>query len=384
MRWVALVCLVPSVASADVVVGAAANVQASGHVSVQPAWPIHAEYGLDFGFGAAESSVPLQGYASTLAAIVNVYINDYVGVGFRGEYVHSADPAVDGPDLMGRTDDVESDGLDIGNLMLGVRLRLWDTQVLGPKPARVGWVLDGDGGLMYGKTSTPLGAVARLTLGREVLVLDERGNGINLGFGLSGETGFGDVAAYHSALATMWFHGEGGATPIDRTRGYDSDIPYTWTMDAPLFLAHNFGEQKVDLAVGLGMGFGLSLTELLEPKIKVDTTYLKHGDDDGTTMLAASAGMRFRFDPALQLFAEIRGGYERAYGTAPVPIGSGPFIDIDLAQHSTVCASEAQVIGMRLRIGVSPDNDKMATLMFISGYGHGAHPGVFGHVRWPC
>lgn len=42
------------------------------------------------------------------------------------------------------------------------------------------------------------------------------------------------------------------------------------------------------------------------------------------------------------------------------------------------------MIGFRLRLGVSPENDHMATLMFFAGGGHGSRPGVFGHVRWPC
>jgi len=316
--------------------------------------------------------MPSQGYAGVYALPVNVYVLPWLGFGARAQLVYSQDVAVDGPSTPYRSDDEETDPLAAWSVTAGPRFRVWSDPA-----ARLRWVIDLDAGYMGAEAMSPAGPLARLSLGRMVALFKPDGNGVNLGVSLAAESGLGAAAPYRAVYGSFWFHGESGIDAAASPGPDDAWFPSTFTMDVPMLLGKNFGSVGGNLVFGLSAAYGVAVSALLEPRVRIDTLYLRHSDTDSTKQVAASAGVRLRFDRWLAAFVDLYAGYERAYGIEPLLIGSGPFIDIGTGLHSVNCKFAAD-IGVRLRIGVGEDNRKQATIAFVLGGARGNTPGALG------
>ncbi len=354
-------------------------------VHVEPGWPVHIEYGLDFGFGIGRAAAPAHGFVFAAGVPVNVYATSWLAFGVRAATVINPDPAIDGDVLPGRVDDVETPNVASWSLAGGPRLRLWDQDSkLEGMDLRVGWAIDADVGYTgFAERLSPGGLLGRVVLGREILFTNSRGNGVNVGIGLTGETGLGAARPYRALYTTLWFHGEGGAEPLRGSSSYEAFVPTTFVMDVPTFLGKNFGDAPANMVIGLGVAVGVGVGELIEPRVRVDTLYLKHLDGDGTKQLAASGGVRVRYDRWLPVFTEALGGYAWSWSTDPEPIGDGPILDLGAGIHALHCRAAFEV-GVRMRVGVGGDNGDLSAIMLVLGGGHTTREGAFGRVRTKC
>jgi hypothetical protein len=145
-------------------------------------------------------------------------------------------------------------------------------------------------------------------------------------------------------------------------------------------LGKNFGSVYGGIPIGVSVAYGVAMSELLEPRIRLDTLGIRHSDGDSTKMIGGSAGVRLRI---AQAFFDLYGGYEHAWGIDPMPIGSGPFVDIGTGFHSLFCRYGAD-FGVRFRLGVGADNDKLKTLVLVVGGARANTEGALGKPIKKC
>jgi hypothetical protein len=224
--------------------------------------------------------------------------------------------------------------------------------------------------------------------GRQILMVNHQGNGVNMGMAVAAESGFGAASAHRAAFFTMWFHGEGGAPIANMAKPpEDNDVwwPASFIFDTLPFLGTNLGDVETTGVVGMAIGYGVAVSELVEPLVRADVLSLRppDGDSDTTTMLGASAGLRLRFNEWGPWQAELLGGYEKAYGIEPYQIGSGLFVDLGTGFHIVHCRYGIDV-GTRLRIGVGDNNSNLATLAFVLGFVKGNTEGAPGRPKKTC
>ncbi|HEX5059429.1 MAG TPA: hypothetical protein VFV99_08725 [Kofleriaceae bacterium] len=358
----------PAPANPPVAVEAGADVSAGVHngTVTLPAILVHIEYGLDFGIGPTRGAQPTQGYAVVFGLPVNVFLLPWLGVGVRGQVVYSQDPAADGPMTPYRSDDVETDPLAAWSATAGPRFRFWSDPA-----ARLRWVVDVDAGYVHPDPISPAGPLARLSLGRQVGIFNPQGNGANLGVSLAAETGLGPAASYRAFYASAWFHGESGVFAATDPGDDGAWFPSTFSIDMPMLLGKNFGDVPGNLIFGVAAAFGVAVSDLLEPRIRIDTHYIRHSDQDATKTLGASAGTRLRFDHyGAPAFVDLYAGYEHAYGVEPRLIGNGRFVDVGTGLHIVACKFEYD-LGVRFRLGVSDDNSKLADIALVLGGARG-------------
>lgn len=360
-------------AGAEVAVGVDASVAAG--VEVEPLLPINIEYGIDVGFGMVRAPVPSLGFASAFGFPINLFLTRWLGIGVRGQLVHSTDPGLDGPINPERVDDVETETLSAWSATGGLRIRIWTDEA-----DRQAWVIDADGGWVWlGEDPRWTGALARLIVGRMVGFADTRGNGLSLGVSVAAEIGFGDARDYGAVVLNTWFHGEGGMFRALNAGEPESPagFPYTFTIEVAPFLATEIGGHGTDAALGLAYAVGFPITSWLEPRVRIDGLYLSHPGEDGTIMLGAAGGARVRFDRWVPLFLDAYGGWEESYGTEPHPIGDGPFADVGTGYHALGCEFGAE-FGLRFRAGLGEHNGKLAHLMLVLAGSYGSWRGALG------
>jgi hypothetical protein len=363
------------------------TVSGDASISLEPAWPLHVEYGLDFGFGAARGEVPMHGFGGLFALDINVFALDWLGIGGTMQVTLSADPAADDPATMEVKDETETPNYEGWTFGGGPRIRIYDDDVPhGSFSHREGWVIDLDGGwLIVDEVPGKPGPFGRLTLGRQIFLVNHNGNGVNLGLGVAIESGFADASKHRAVLTSFWFHGEGGAAVASTKESPERDpwLPTTFAVDFASFLGKNFGSVGTNGVIGMSASYGIGASELVEPLIRADVLSLRKDGGDATTMLGATGGLRFRFNRWAPWQTELLGGYEHAYGVTPLRIASGPVVDLGTGLHIVHCKYGID-IGARLRLGVGDDNDKLHTLALILGFVRGNQEGAPGRPRNRC
>jgi hypothetical protein len=138
------------------------------------------------------------------------------------------------------------------------------------------------------------------------------------------------------------------------------------TASADVLVGTGFGAGG--FAQGVGLSFGLPLTRVLEPRLRMDALFL-HGTDthEGAFVYTALAGLRLSrwYLPWVELLA----GYGHAFGTQPTAVASSVLVEIAMGGQfpNALGCGYGLTIGQRIRFGIEEGDRRLVALLFAVG-----------------
>lgn len=346
--------------------------------SPEPA-SVHFTWGFDLLWGIADSEMPLHPVAFAIAMPFEFGLTRALGIGLRYTYLVSGDRGVDDQMTPEYVDAADTTNLNAHLISAGLRLHLWTDEV-----DRQGWFAELDGGWLARHDGLGDGPALRVTLGRQAGWSSLGGWGGSFGLGLTYLHGLAAAEDFRALLLELHLLRVEAGIPLPQNADEPEQSAFAYVFGGELTaVGGNVGSDYQSFAMlgGGGFWFGVPIVPALAPLLRADILYTGgEKDRDGVTMFAGLGGLRVRWNGVLPIYTEVLGGYERAYGTQPAPIGHGPILDVAVALHHPIATAGCGAfgLGVRTRWGLGDDNEQLRAIFFTLHLEYGSRQGAIG------
>ncbi|GAB4210799.1 MAG: hypothetical protein OHK0013_31890 [Sandaracinaceae bacterium] len=183
------------------------------------------------------------------------------------------------------------------------------------------------------------------------------------------QQGLADAGSYRALLVGLSGGFEMFTSP-QRGAGPRSGPRFTLGGDVGLgggFLRQ--GTVHEGFVASVGLGVGLVLGEVFEPRLRVDFTHRVAGRDrDGLDVYGVAGGFRVLFDPWAPVYLEAMAGWASRHGTPAREVEGGIFLDAGGGLRWLDCGGGeiAWLVGVRTRVGLL-QADALSSIVGVLG-----------------